>query len=69
MGQVHNPIIVHKYTTEAQNIIKEIKHYQKKWLKHVQRMDTKYQNKHYSINPKDAGHRKTEEETEVPNSS
>ena len=24
----------------AQNIVKEIKHYQKKWLQHVQRMDT-----------------------------
>ena len=26
--------------TGAQNITKEIKQYQKKWLKHVQRMDT-----------------------------
>ena len=26
---------------KAQNIVKEIKHYQKKWLQHVQRMDTK----------------------------
>ena len=26
--------------TGAQNIIKEIKQYQKKWLQHVQRMDT-----------------------------
>ena len=26
--------------TEAQNIVKEIKQYQKKWLQHVQRMDT-----------------------------
>jgi hypothetical protein len=25
---------------EAQNIIKEIKQYQKKWLRHVKRMDT-----------------------------
>ena len=25
--------------TGAQNIVKEIKQYQKKWLKHVQRMD------------------------------
>ena len=25
--------------TEAQNIVKEIKQYQKKWLQHVQRMD------------------------------
>jgi hypothetical protein len=27
--------------TGVQNIVKEIKQYQKKWLKHVQRMDTK----------------------------
>jgi hypothetical protein len=26
--------------TGAQNIIKEIKQYQKKWLQHIQRMDT-----------------------------
>ena len=26
--------------TKAQNIAKEIKQYQKKWLQHVQRMDT-----------------------------
>ena len=26
--------------TGAQNIVKEIKQYQKKWLNHVQRMDT-----------------------------
>jgi len=26
--------------TEAQNIVKEIKQYQEKWLQHVQRMDT-----------------------------
>ena len=26
--------------TGAQNIVKEIKQYQKKWLHHVQRMDT-----------------------------
>jgi len=26
--------------TEAQNIVKEIKQYKKKWLQHVQRMDT-----------------------------
>jgi hypothetical protein len=26
--------------TGAQNIVKEIKRYQKKWLKHVQRVDT-----------------------------
>ena len=39
--------------TGAQNIVKEIKQYQEKWLQHVQRMDTDYQNKHYSINQKD----------------
>jgi hypothetical protein len=37
---------------QAQNIIKEIKRYQEKWLQHVQKMDTDYQNKHYSINQK-----------------
>jgi len=26
--------------TGAQNIVKEIKHFQEKWLQHVQRMDT-----------------------------
>ena len=26
--------------TGAQNIVQEIKHYQEKWLQHVQRMDT-----------------------------
>ena len=32
----------HKQNTKtgAQNIVKEIKQYQKKWLQHVQRMDT-----------------------------
>ena len=39
----------------AQNIVMEIKQYQKKWLQHVQRMDTDYQNKHYNINQKDEG--------------
>ena len=39
----------------AQNIVKEIKQYQKKWLQHVQRMDTDYQNKQYNINQKDKG--------------
>jgi hypothetical protein len=42
--------------TGAQNVVKEIKQYQKKWLQHVQRMDTRdYQNKHYNINQKDEG--------------
>ena len=39
--------------TGAQNIVKEIKQYQEKWLQHVQRMDTDYQNKHYNISQKD----------------
>ena len=40
--------------TGAQNIVKEIKQCQEKWLQHVQRMDTtEYQNKHYNINQKD----------------
>ena len=41
--------------TGAQNIAKEIKQYQKKWLQHVQRMDSDYQNMHYNINQKDEG--------------
>jgi len=41
--------------TRAQNTVKEIKEYQKKWLQIVQRMDTEYQNKHYNINRKDEG--------------
>jgi len=42
--------------TGAQNIVKEIKHYQEKWLQHLQRMDTnRIPNKHYSINQKDEG--------------
>ena len=40
----------------AQNIVKEIKQYQKKWLQHVQRMDTNIlPNKHYNINQKVEG--------------
>ena len=39
----------------AQNIVEEIKQYQKKWLQHVQTMDTEYQNKHYDIDQKDKG--------------
>jgi hypothetical protein len=41
--------------TGAQNIVKEIKQCQKKWLQRVQRMETDYQNKHYNINQKDEG--------------
>ena len=41
--------------TGAQNIVKEIKQYRKKWLQHVQRMDTDYQNKHYNTNQKEEG--------------
>jgi len=32
---------MYREKTGAQNIVKEIKQYQKKWLQHVQRMDTK----------------------------
>jgi len=40
----------------AQNIVKEIKQYQEKWVQHIQRMDTTgYLNKHYNINQKDEG--------------
>jgi len=42
--------------TGAQNIIKKIKQYKKKWLQHIQRMDTnRIPNKHYNINQKDEG--------------
>ena len=38
----------------AENIVKEIKQYQEKWLQHIQRMDTnRIPNKHYNINQKD----------------
>jgi hypothetical protein len=45
--------------TVARNIVRETKQYQEKWLQHVQRMDTDYQNKHYNINQKTKKHRKT----------
>jgi len=38
LDKVKNQCIREK--TGAQNIVKEIKQYQKKWLQHVQRMDT-----------------------------
>ena len=38
--------------TEAQNIVKEIKQYQKKWLQHVQRMDTDRLTKQTLFKPK-----------------
>ena len=38
LGKEKNQYIREK--TGAQNIVKEIKQYQEKWLKHVQRMDT-----------------------------
>jgi len=41
--------------TGAQNIVMEIKQYQKKWLQDVQRMDTNRIPKHYNINQKDKG--------------
>jgi hypothetical protein len=40
---------------ESQDIVKEIKQYQKKWLQHVQRTDTDYQSKHYNIDQRDEG--------------
>jgi hypothetical protein len=48
-----NPCI--KKKTGAQNTLQEIKQSQKKWLQHVQRMDTEYRNKHYNVNHKDEG--------------
>jgi len=42
--------------TGAQNLVKEIKQYQEKWLQHVQRMDTnRIPNKRYNIKQKDEG--------------
>jgi hypothetical protein len=42
--------------TREQNIVKEIKQYQEKWLQHVQRMDkNRIPNKRYNINHKDEG--------------
>ena len=42
--------------TGAQNIVKEIKQYQKKWYNMYRGWtQTDYQNKHYSINQKDEG--------------
>jgi hypothetical protein len=39
-----------------ENIVKEIKHYQRKWLQHVQRKDTnRIPNKHYNIDKNDGG--------------
>jgi len=76
--QIHicNPLMPHetkldkeknqciRQETGAQNIVKEIKQYQIKWLQHVQRMDT-------NRLPKQAlqyKHRTTEEEMEGPTS-
>jgi len=49
-------IIIIKWKLLCENIVKEIKQYQKKCLQHAQRMDTiEYQNKHYNIEQKDEG--------------
>ena len=54
--------------TGAQNIVKEIKQYQKKWLQHVQRMDTNRLPKQaLQYTPKER--RTTEEEMEGPTTS
>ena len=39
--------------TGAENIVKEIKQYQEKWLQHRGWTQTEYLNKHYNINQKD----------------
>jgi hypothetical protein len=42
--------------TGAQNIVKEIKHYEEKWLQHAQRMDTnRIPNQALQYKPKDEG--------------
>jgi restriction endonuclease Mrr len=57
--------------TGAQNIVKEIKQYQKKWLQHVQRRDiNRLPNQALQYKPKGRKeHRTTEEEMEGPTSS
>jgi len=56
--------------TGAQNIVKEIKQNQKKWLKHVQRMDTnRLPKQSLQYQPKTKEHRSTEEKMEGPTSS
>ena len=57
--------------TGAQSTVKEIKQYQKKWLQHVQRMDTNRipkQALQYK-NERMKEHRTTEKEIEGPTSS
>jgi hypothetical protein len=54
----------------SKNTVKEIKQYQKKWLKRVQRMDTKRVSKQtlqYTTTGR-RKHKKTEEKMEGPNS-
>jgi hypothetical protein len=56
----------------TQNIVKEIKQqaYQKKWLQHVQRMDTnRILKQALQYKPRTKEHRTTEEEMEGPTSS
>jgi hypothetical protein len=57
--------------TGAQNIVKEIKPYQKQWLQHVQRMDTNRIPKTSTAvqTERKKEHRVTEEEMEGPTSS
>ena len=57
--------------TGAQNIVMEIKQYQKKWLQHVQRMDTNKNTKTSTTisTKRTKEHRTTEEEMEGPTSS
>jgi hypothetical protein len=56
--------------TGVQNIVKEIKQYQKKWLQHVQRMDTnRIPKQTLQYRPQGQRNRTTEEEMEGPTSS
>jgi len=66
-----NQCIRQKKKTGAQNIVKETKQYHKKWLQHVQRMDTNRLPKQaLQYKPKvPKEHRTTEEEMEGPTSS
>ena len=54
LGKEKNQCIRQK--TGAQNVVKEIKQYQEKWLRHVQRMDTNRLPKQaLQYKPKDEG--------------
>jgi nucleoside-specific outer membrane channel protein Tsx len=67
LGKEKNQCIKEK--TGTQNIVNEIKQYQKKWLQHVQKMDTQNTKISTTIeNEMTKEHRTTKEEMEGPTS-